>query len=63
MLVRYYDPVFVCPSFSVCSSQVGVLSKRLDGSSWFLAWRYLPTMTVTYLSIIEEPRAKGLPGW
>jgi len=31
----------LCPS--VCLSQVGVLSKWLDGSSWFLAWRLLST--------------------
>jgi len=24
---------------SVCLSQVGVLTKRLDRSSWFLAWK------------------------
>ena len=28
---------------SVCLSQVGVLLKWLDGSSWFLAWRLLST--------------------
>jgi len=31
----------LCPS--VCLSQVGVLSKWLDGSSWFLAWRLRST--------------------
>jgi len=34
-----YDPVSV--SLSVCLSQVGVLSKWMDGSSWFLACRLL----------------------
>ena len=28
---------------SVCPSQVGVLLKWLDGSSWFVAWRLLST--------------------
>jgi len=28
----------LCPSVSVCLSQVGVLSKRMNESSWFLAW-------------------------
>ena len=27
----------LCVCLSVCLSQVGVLSKRMDGSSWFLA--------------------------
>ena len=43
-----YDPVpvsvyslSVC--LSVCPSQVGVLSKPMDGSSWFLAHRLLST--------------------
>jgi len=30
----------VCLSVSVCLSQVGVLSKRLSKSSWFLAWEF-----------------------
>jgi len=29
---------------SVCVSQVGVLLKWLDGSSWFLAWRLRPVL-------------------
>ena len=32
-----YGPVSVC----VCLSQVGVLSKRMDGIIWFLAWGLL----------------------
>jgi len=34
-----YGPVSVC----VCSSQVGVPSKWMDGLSWFLAWRLFST--------------------
>jgi len=36
--------VVVC--LSVCPSQAGVVSKRLDESSWFLAWR-LPSTSPT----------------
>ena len=39
--------IALCPSVSVCVclclSQVGVVLKWLDGSSWFLAWRLLST--------------------
>jgi len=31
---------------SVCLSQVGVLSKRMDGSSWFLACMLLSSSTI-----------------
>jgi len=37
MLVRLLA-MALCPSVSVCLSQVGVLSKRINESSWFLAW-------------------------
>ena len=36
-------PMTRCLSVSVCLSQVGVLSKQMDGSSWFLA-RELPSI-------------------
>ena len=40
-----YGPVSVC----LCPSQVGILSKRLNESSWFLAWE-LPS---TYLHYVK----------
>jgi len=45
-------------SVSVCLSQVGVLLKWLDGSSWFLEWRLLSTnylINQTYMSIHLSP--------
>ena len=40
-----YGPVSICLSVSLfvsdCLSKVGVLSKRMDGSIWFLARRLL----------------------
>jgi len=33
----------VCLSVCLCQSQVGVLSKRLCESSWYLAWEFLST--------------------
>jgi len=42
----------VCPFVRICLSQVGVLSKRVDESSWFLAWRLLSTSpTLRYKEI------------
>ena len=56
--------LFVRPSvcLSVFLSQVGVLSKRMDESGWFLAWK-LPLLwlhTTFYHGLIR--RALGLPG-
>jgi len=41
-----HGPVSV--RLSVCLSQVGVLSKRLDESSWFLAWELPSTHPTLY---------------
>jgi len=38
---------------SVCPSQVGVLLKWLDGSSWFLAWRLLSTSPRLCFKVIQ----------
>jgi len=40
-----YGPVFVCPSHT------GIVSKRLDGSSWFLLWRLPSTCPTLSCSI------------
>ena len=37
-----------CPSVSVCLSQVGVLPKRMNGSSWFVAWKLLSTYPIIH---------------
>jgi len=34
-----YASVVLARCVSVCLSQVGVLTKRMDGSSWLLAWK------------------------
>ena len=46
-----YCPVSVCPS--VCLSQVGVLSKRLDESIWVLACELFPPILYTMLTAIR----------
>jgi len=47
---------------SVCLSQVGVLLKWLDGSSWFLAWRLLSTSpTVCFKEIQVSAKIRVLP--
>jgi len=38
-----YGPVSVSVCLSVCLSQVGVLSKRMNGLVWFLTWGLLST--------------------
>jgi len=43
-----YGPVSVC--LYLCLSQVGVLSKRMNESSWFLVWE-LPS---TYPALCEK---------
>ena len=49
----------VCVCLSVCVSQVGVLSKRMDGSSWLLAWRLLSTyLTLCYRDIPVSGKIK-----
>ena len=56
MALCLFVSVSVC--LSVCLSQVGVLLKWLDGSSWFLAWRFLSTNYLihqTYMSIHLSP--------
>ena len=40
---------------SVCLSQVGVLSKRLNVSSWFLAWELPSTCPTVYCKKIRPP--------
>ena len=55
-----YDPVSV--SLCVCLSQVGVLSKRLEGSGWFLAWRLPSTYhTVCRNEIQVSTKIRVLP--
>ena len=51
MLARYcsYGRVSVC--LSACLSGVGVLSKLVDGSSWFLPWRLDPS---TYRTLCHK---------
>jgi len=47
---------------SVCPSQVGVLLKWLDGSSWFLAWRLLSTSpTLCFKEIQASAKITVLP--
>ena len=56
--------VSICSSVrpSVCLSQAGILSKRLDESSWFLACR-LPAVypTLCYREMWVSPKIKILP--
>jgi len=53
---RFYRVMLyvVCPSLcpSVCSSQAGIVSKPLDESSWFLAWRLSFTYRTLYFKEI-----------
>ena len=46
-----HGPVSVC--LCVCLSQVGVLVKWLDGSSWFLAWWLVLTCPTLYFKEIR----------
>jgi len=56
-----YGPVSVC--LSHCLSQVGVLSKRLNESSWFLAWDLLsayPTLRYKEIQVCSKIRVHPL---
>ena len=60
MLARYILSSCVRPS--VCPSQAGVVSKRLDESSWFLAWRLPSTYhTLCFKEIWVSPKIRELP--
>ena len=52
--------LLVCPS--VCLSQAGIVAKRLEESSWFLAWR-LPSNypTLCCKEIWASPEIRVLP--
>jgi len=55
-----YGPVFVC--VCVCLSQVDVLSKRMNESSWFLAWELHSTYpTLCYKEIHVPSKIRVLP--
>ena len=59
-LVRYMLSARVCPS--VCLSQAGIVSKRLDESSWFWARRLRSTCpTLCYKEIGVSPKIRVLP--
>jgi len=49
-----YGPVFVC--VCVCLSQVDVLSKRMNESSWFLAWELHSTLCYKEIHIPSKIR-------
>jgi len=60
MLARYL--LSSCVRLSVCSSQAGVVSKRLDESSWLSAWRLssiCPTLCSKKISV--SPKIRVLP--
>jgi len=51
---------YVCLSVSLCLSQVGVLSKRMNESSWLLVWELPSTYPVLCLKeILVSPTNKG----
>jgi len=50
-----YGPVSVC----LCLSQVGVLSKRMNESSWFLLWE-LPFTVLKRYSCISKNKGASL---
>ena len=50
---RCYASAVLAMGLSVCLSQVGVLLKWLDGSSWFLAWKLLSTSHTLYFKEIQ----------
>jgi len=52
---QLYGPVSVC----VCLSQVGVLSKRMNESSWFLAWELQSTYPTLCCKEIHYLQNKG----
>jgi len=49
----------VCPS--VCLSQAGIVSKRLDESRWFLAWKFFPPISLWYKEMWVSPKITVLP--
>jgi len=53
----------LCPCLSVCLSHVvGVLSKRMDGIIWFLAWELLSTSpTLCFKEIQASTKISLLP--
>jgi len=56
-----HGPVSVCPS--VCPSQVGVLSKRLNESSWFWNVSFLPPVLQCVKRKFGHLRNKGTSFW
>jgi len=52
----------MCPSvcLSVCPSQAGIVSKRVE-SSWFLAWRLTPYIPSCVIRRFVYPRIRVLP--
>jgi len=59
MLARYL--LSSCVRLCVRPSQAGVVSKRPDESSWFLAWRLLSTYKCCYEEIWVSPTIRVLP--
>ena len=58
---RYAGVVYsVVLCLSVRLSQAGVVSKRLDESSWFLAWRLPSTFTLCFKEILVFPKIRLL---
>ena len=58
--------LFVRPSvcMSVCLSQAGIVSKRLEGSSWFLACRLPSTCPTLFCEEVRIPtKKKGTSLW
>jgi len=57
-----YSPVSVCLSVCVCLSGVGVLSKRMNGLIWFLAWRLFSTsLTLCFKESQVSTKIRVLP--
>ena len=51
------DSLRLCVCLSVCLSQAGIVSKRLDGSRWFLARRLPSTYpTQCFMEILVTPK-------
>jgi len=62
----FYRATLCCRRVSVSSSvrlsKAGIVSQRLDESSWFLAWRLLSTChTLCYMEIWGSPKIRALP--
>ena len=52
---------YASAEYAVCLSQAGIVSKRLDKSSWFLAWRFSAICpTVCDKEIILPPKVRVL---